>query len=99
LFNIRIFSLFGTEKTIISTSGNVVAMSGYEEYLAIAYHSATPFMGNQTLRFKIFDGNNNYREIIDSFLPLSPCAQLQCFSYSEGKYILISGVYFYKSTS
>lgn len=84
LYYIRIFSLFGTEKTIICSVGNVISMTGHEEYLAVAYHSASPFMGNQTLRFKIFDGNNNFREIIDASLPLSPCSQLQSFTYSEG---------------
>lgn len=89
LYNIRIFSLFGTEKTIICSAGNVLAMAGHEEYLAIAYHSATPLMGNQTIRFKVFDGNNNFREIVDAFLPLSPGAHLQSFTYSEGKIFFI----------
>ena len=69
---------------LISCVGNVLAMAGYEEYLAIVYHSATPFFGNQTLRFKIFDGNNNFKEIIDGSVPLSPFAKLKSFSFSEG---------------
>lgn len=69
---------------IFSAPANIISMAGYEEYLAIVYHTATPLFGNQTLRFKIFDGNNNFNEIIDGFLPLSPYSKLKYFTFSEG---------------
>ncbi len=59
-------------------------MSGYENYLAVVYHTAPPLFGSQTLRFKIID-INNYNEIIDSVLPITSFSTLQWFGYSEGR--------------
>lgn len=87
LYYIRIFSLFGTEKMVISSIGSVLTMTGYENYLALIYISGVPLYGNQNLRFRILDANKNFDEIFDGNLPLSPFSKLQNFCYSEGKLI------------
>ena len=87
-FYLRTFSLFGTQKIILSLP-HVIAMAGYENHLAYVYHSATPLLGVQTLRFKILDSNNLFNEIYDGMLPLSPLNDnnndsiLSWFGYSE----------------
>ena len=94
LFYIRIFSLFGTEKMVISSIGSVLAMTGYENYLAIIYHTGVPLYGNQTLRFKLLDANKNFEEILDGFLPLSPFSTLKNFCFSEGKNKFLKLIFF-----
>lgn len=70
---------------VISCTGSVISMTGYENYLAIIYHTGPPLCGNQSLRFKLLDANKNFEEIYDGLLPLSPFAKLQNFCFSEGK--------------
>jgi hypothetical protein len=79
--NIRVFSLSGVQKMIISMT-QVISMSGHENHLAIVYHSATPLFGNQSLRVKILN-MNDYKEVYDGVLPLSNFATLAWFGYSE----------------
>ena len=64
---------------VISSIGSVLKMTGYENYLAIKYHSGPPLCGNHTLRFKILDANKNFSEIFDEFLHLYLLRRLRIF--------------------
>ena len=81
--NLRIFSLSGVQKIILCMC-QVIAMCGYENYLAVVYHTSPPLFSTQILRFKIIDVSN-YSQIIDCVLPLSSFSTLVWFGYSEGK--------------
>ena len=86
---LRIFSIFGNEKMILSINNNVIALTAFENYLTYAYTSSLPFSNNQQIRFKILDSNNYFNSIFEGEIPISPDSNLIYFSYSaEG--ILIS---------
>ena len=86
---LRIYSIYGSEKINLSLSNNVIAISGYENYLAYVYISSLPLSNSQQLRFKILDGYKIFNEVYDGILSISPLSNLIYFSYSkEG--ILIS---------
>jgi hypothetical protein len=80
--NLRIFSLTGVQRFTFSVS-QVITMAGYENYLAYVYHSATPLFGTQSLRIRIIN-MNDYKEVHDGVMPISPQSSLIWFSYSEG---------------
>jgi hypothetical protein len=86
---LRIYSIFGSEKITLSLSNTVIAISGYENYLAYVYISSLPLSNSQQLRFKILDEYKMFNEVYDGILSISPFSNLIYFSYSkEG--ILIS---------
>ena len=86
---LRIYNIFGSEIINLSLSNNVIAISGYENYLAYVYISSLPLSNSQQLRFKILDEYKMFNEIYDGILSISPLSNLIYFSYSkEG--ILIS---------
>ena len=86
---LRIYSIFGSEKITLSLSNTVIAISGYENYLAYVYISSLPLSNSQQLRFKILDEYKMFNEVYDGILSISPNSNLIYFSYSkEG--ILIS---------
>ena len=86
---LRIYSIFGSEKITLSLSNTVIALTGYENYLAYVYISSLPLSNSQQLRFKILDEYKMFNEVYDGILSISPFSNLIYFSYSkEG--ILIS---------
>ena len=86
---LRIYSIFGSEKITLSLSNTVIAITGYENYLAYVYISSLPLSNSQQFRFKILDEYKMFNEIYDGILSISPLSNLIYFSYSkEG--ILIS---------
>ena len=86
---LRIYSIFGSEKITLSLSNTVIAITGYENYLAYVYISSLPLSNSQQLRFKILDEYRMFNEVYDGILSISPLSNLIYFSYSkEG--ILIS---------
>ena len=86
---LRIYSIFGSEKITLSLSSTVIAITGFENYLAYVYISSLPLSNSQQLRFKILDEYKMFNEVYDGILSISPLSNLIYFSYSkEG--ILIS---------
>ena len=86
---LRIYNIFGSEKITLSLCNTVIAITGYENYLAYAYISSLPLSNSQQLRFKILDEYKMFNEVYDGVLSISPLSNLIYFSYSkEG--ILIS---------
>ena len=58
-------------------------MSGYENLLAYVYTVSPGLFGTQNFRFKIVDISNNFEDIIDDQLPISPYSTLKWFGFSE----------------
>ena len=81
--NIYIYSLSGICKFIFSTPHTVICMNGYENILAYVYYSGPPLLGNQNLRFKLIDIANNYSELHDGPICISPYSYLTWFGFSE----------------
>jgi len=84
-FNMRIFNFSGLQQLIFSVPNQVLCMAGHENYLAYVYFSAPPLFGTQSMRMKILDSNQYFKEIYDNPLPISPYSTLTWFGYSEGK--------------
>ena len=80
---LRIYSIFGGEKYKFSVDTSIVAMCGYENYLAFAYHVSLPFSNSQHLRFKILDSNKMFNEVYDGDLSITPESNLIWFGFSE----------------
>ena len=80
---LRIYSIFGGEKYKFSVDTSIVAMCGYENYLAFAYHVSLPFSNSQHLRFKILDSNKMFNEVYDGDLSITPESHLIWFGFSE----------------
>ena len=81
---LRIFSIFGkNEKITLSIENTVLAITGYENYLAYVYSSSIPFSNSVMLKFKILDKNKNFSIIYENTLPISPESSLIFFQYSK----------------
>lgn len=79
---LRCFTLNGTQSMVMCFN-HVISMTGYENHLAMVYHSSPPLFGTQTIRLKILDSNKFYNEIYDGVLPLTNYSTLQWFGYSD----------------
>ena len=74
---LRIFSIFGkNEKITLSIENTVLAITGYENYLAYVYTSSISFSNSVMLKFKILDKNKNFSTIYENTLPISPESSL-----------------------
>ncbi|KAJ7538304.1 hypothetical protein O6H91_11G042800 [Diphasiastrum complanatum] len=83
LHYLRIFSEGGLQKFLLSLTGPVVSMAGYQQQLAVVTHSSNPLhSGDQVMDFAIFDVNERARKITGR-LPLSPGALLSWLGFSE----------------
>jgi len=59
-------------------------MAGYENYLAVVYHSGPSIYGCQSLRMKVIDmSTRKYKTIIDCECPISRQAVIVWFGFSD----------------
>lgn len=81
---IRAFSTEGIQKNLICQSTPLVTMAGYENFLAVVYHTAPAFQQQQALRVKIINmATRDYKILIDADCPISPGSTLTWFGFSE----------------
>ena len=80
---LRIISIFGIEKFTFSINTNIIAIAGYENYLAYVYHSSIPFNNSQQLRVKVLNAHDMFNQIYDIELSITPEASLIWFGFSE----------------
>lgn len=73
---LRIFSSEGVQKQILHQSCQIVTMAGYENLLAIFYHSGLPVYESQQIKFKIIDcggfctkQQNLYKTVLEGEAP------------------------------
>jgi hypothetical protein len=69
---------------MFSVPNQVICMAGYENLLAYVYTVSPPLFGTQNFRYKIIDVNNNFEDVVDDQLPISPFSTLNWFGFSEG---------------
>lgn len=79
---LRFFTKDGVQKIILSQSSMVVTMAGYENLLAIVYHSGLPIYEFQQLKCKIID-TNNFKTIYDGQCPVSKSSNISWFGFSD----------------
>lgn len=81
---LRIFSNNGVQKDLICQAHPIVTMAGYENFLAIVYHSGPAFNGYQPMRLKVFNmATRDNRVLFDSDCAVTPTSELKWFGFSE----------------
>jgi len=59
-------------------------MAGYENFLAIVYHSGPAFNGYQPMRVKVLNiSTRDNRVLFDSDCAVTPTGELKWFGFSE----------------
>ena len=80
----RIFSNDGIQKTIFCQATPVVTIAGYENLLAVVYHSGPSIYGCQALRLKVINmQTRNYKSFVDTEFPVSRQAVIVWMSFSD----------------
>ncbi|XP_053331539.1 WD repeat and HMG-box DNA-binding protein 1 [Spea bombifrons] len=76
---LRIFSVGGVQKEILSLLGPVVCLAGHGEQLLIVYHGGTGFDGNQCLGVQLLEVGKKKRQVLHGD-PL-PLSRKSCLSW------------------
>ncbi|KAG9448593.1 hypothetical protein H6P81_008558 [Aristolochia fimbriata] len=84
---LRVFSVGGLQRHIISLDGPVLTAAGFKDELAIVTHASDCFpSGDAVLKFKVFNIANGTQPI-GGHLSLTPGACLSWFGFSEEGYL------------
>lgn len=80
---LRIFTVMGTQREVLTIPGPVVAIAGHEHSLMVVYHSSAPSQTQQHLAAMLV--NINGLSLRQEYLPvpLTPGRQLTWFGYSD----------------
>ncbi|KAH8356702.1 hypothetical protein KR200_004690 [Drosophila serrata] len=80
---LRIFSVMGTQREVLTIPGPVVAIAGHEHSLMVVYHSSAPSQTQQHLSAMLV--NINGLSLRQEYLPvpLTPGRQLSWLGYSD----------------
>jgi hypothetical protein len=84
---IRFFAPEGMEFFILGAK-NVISLAAYENVLAILYHGALPFSGNQAIKVKLFD-TITLRTILDCPIVISQNSKVKWFGFSSNGNLFI----------
>lgn len=79
---IRFISPNGEDTMAFGFNNPVVGMTNYENLLAVFYHDAYPFSGNQFLKVQIIN-ISNMKQLIDIPVILSTKSELKWYGFSE----------------
>lgn len=80
---LRVFTIGGVQRDILSLPGPVVCMSGHKEQLMVVFHINNPLPGEQALALKLLDLNCNKELIAEERVLLSEKTTLSWLGFSE----------------
>lgn len=80
---LRIFTVMGTQREVISLPGPVVCLSGYEDRIMIAYHTAPSSEKQQNLEAILVQTSGLKLKCQNIKLPLTPERQLAWVGFSD----------------
>ncbi|XP_068145045.1 WD repeat and HMG-box DNA-binding protein 1 [Drosophila tropicalis] len=80
---LRIFSVMGTQREILTIPGPVVSLSGHENSLMLVYHSSSPSPTQQYLSAMLVNINGLSLRVEHLPVPLTPGRQLSWLGYSD----------------
>lgn len=91
--NLRIFSVGGMQREIISLPGPVVALSGFGSKIMITIHIGMPLPGNQSIGVCVLNIGSNSSAEMASFapLPLAPKSFLAWQGFTDEGTVSVSG--------
>ena len=69
--NLRIFTLGGMQREVLTLPGPIVALSGHKTKIMITVHSGMPIPGNQSISFAVFDIGTDHDHQVPNFQPLA----------------------------
>lgn len=75
---IRVCSIYGTQRAVVSVPGPYVCISAYKNVLMVAYHEAGIREGNQTINIRLieFDGKNVKAMLITESIITACCRNI-----------------------
>ncbi|KAH8402342.1 hypothetical protein KR009_011435 [Drosophila setifemur] len=80
---LRIFSVMGTQRGVLSIPGPVVALAGHEHSLMLVYHSTAPSQTQQHLAAMLVTLNGLSLRLEHLPVPLTPGRQLSWLGFSD----------------
>ena len=80
---IRVFSLEGVQTFIMAYSKPVISILGYENLLCVISHNGLPMRDSQNLKWKIIDTEDNFKDLEETELPLTPASKLKWAGFSN----------------
>ncbi|XP_066141426.1 WD repeat and HMG-box DNA-binding protein 1 isoform X1 [Euwallacea fornicatus] len=80
---IRVCSIFGTQRGIVSVPGRVVCMSAFQKLLLVAYHAGPAREGDQCINIKLFKFDGMNVESHDLSSALGPESTLYWLGFSD----------------
>ena len=84
--NLRIYSVGGMQREVLTLPGPVVALSGFKDKLMASVHLAMPLPGNQSIGTAIFSiGQDEQQHDHPNFspLPLAPSSYLAWQGFTD----------------
>ncbi|KAM7345136.1 chromosome transmission fidelity 4 [Cochliomyia hominivorax] len=80
---LRIFTVMGTQREIITIPGPVVCVAGYEDRILICYHGAPSGLKQQYLQGMLLQMNGLKMKCQNITIPLTPERQLNWLGFSD----------------
>ncbi|XP_061399912.1 WD repeat and HMG-box DNA-binding protein 1 [Musca vetustissima] len=80
---LRIFTVMGTQREVVSIPGPVICMAGYEDRILVCYHSAAPGAKQQHLQAMLFQTCGLRLKCQNITMPLTPERQLAWLGFSD----------------
>ncbi|CAH0390384.1 unnamed protein product [Bemisia tabaci] len=80
---LRIFSLSGCQKQIISIPGPTICMAGHGRKLVVVYHGGTPIPDDQALSYIVYDTDRLYSSSLSQPLPIAPKSELRWLGFTD----------------
>lgn len=81
--NLRIFSVMGTQRELISIPGPIVAVAGYGDSITVAYHAGVPLNSSQNISVMLVQAIGLSVRCREFRLPLTPGTKLTWFGFSD----------------
>ncbi|XP_037806076.1 WD repeat and HMG-box DNA-binding protein 1 [Lucilia sericata] len=80
---LRIFTVMGTQREIISVPGPVICMAGYEDRILVCYHSAPSSVKQQNIQGMLLQTSGLKIKCQNITIPLTPERQLVWLGFSD----------------
>ncbi|ALC41937.1 Ctf4 [Drosophila busckii] len=80
---LRLFSVMGTQREVISIPGDVVALAGHEDSLLLVYHAAGTSQTQQHLAAMLVNVTGLTLTVDQMAIPLTPGRQLSWLGFSD----------------
>ncbi|XP_015373408.1 PREDICTED: WD repeat and HMG-box DNA-binding protein 1 isoform X2 [Diuraphis noxia] len=80
---LRLFTLGGGQREIISIPGPIVAIQGSRDRLVVVHHCGAPIPGEQNLRYCVYKIDSSVEAICSGYVPLFPKSTLRWVGFSD----------------